>query len=173
MDQKKKDMNFTEELFVQTHNKFLVGMLGNFVNRNLSFINKKFDGIIKEATVDSSIIERTEKLYKKVGNLIEQAELKAAIDEIFEYIGYANKYYDENEPWKKAKENIEEFNNITYTCAYIIANISNLIAPFMPNTSKKIKKMLSLPEFRWEPITLNGDIKVNELELLFNRIDLE
>ena len=115
----------------------------------------------------------TENLYKKVGNLIEQAELKAAIDEVFDYIGYANKYYDENEPWKKAKENIEEFNNITYTCTYIIANISNLIAPFMPNTSKKIKKMLSLPEFKWEPINIKGDIKVNELELLFNRIDLE
>ena len=43
----------------------------------------------------------------------------------------------------------------------------------MPNTSKKIKKMLSLPEFKWEPINIKGDIKVNELELLFNRIDLE
>ena len=43
----------------------------------------------------------------------------------------------------------------------------------MPNTSKKIKKMLELPEFKWKPITLKGDIKINELELLFNRIDLE
>ena len=168
----KKDLNFTEELFIQTHNKFLVGMLGNFVNRNLSFINKKCDGIIKEANIDKEIIKKTEELYKKAGNLIEQAELKSAIDEIFEYIGYANKYYDEKEPWKQCKENIEEFNNITYTCTYIIANISNLIAPFMPNTSKKIKKILGLPEFKWEPIMLKDDIKINELELLFNRIDL-
>ena len=43
----------------------------------------------------------------------------------------------------------------------------------MPNTSKKIKKMLNLPDFKWEQITLKGDIKINELELLFNRIDLE
>lgn len=168
----KKDMNFTEELFVQAHNKFLVGMLGNFVNRNLSFINKKFDGVIKEAKVDPEVIKITEDLYKKVGHLIEQAELKAAIDEIFEYIGFANKYYDEKEPWKQAKENIEEFNNITYTCAYIIANISNLIAPFMPRTSKKVKNMLDLPEFKWEPINLKGNLKINNLELLFNRIDL-
>ena len=169
----KKDMNFTEELFVQAHNKFLVGMLGNFVNRNLSFIKKKFDGIIKEATVDPEIIKMTENLYKKVGSLIEQAELKAAIDEIFEFIGYANKYYDEKEPWKQCKENIEAFNNTTYTCAYIMANVSNLIAPFMPNTSLKIKKMLSLPEFKWEPINIKGDIKIDEVELLFNRLEIE
>lgn len=169
----KKDTNFTEELYAQAHNKFLVGMLGNFVNRNLSFINKKFDGIIKEAKVDPEIIKMTEDLYKKAGNLIEQAELKAAIEEIFDYIGFANKYYDEKEPWKQCKENMEEFNSTTYTCTYIIVNISNLIAPFMPNTSKKIKKMLNLPDFKWEQITLKGDIKINELELLFNRIDLE
>ena len=41
------DMNCSLDDIVHTHNKFLVGMLGNFVNRNLSFINKKFDGIIK------------------------------------------------------------------------------------------------------------------------------
>ena len=169
----KKDMNFTEELFAQAHNKFLVGSLGNFVNRNLSFIKKKFDGVIKEAKVDEEVIKMTENLYKKIGGLIEQAELKSAIDEVFEYIGFANKYYDEHEPWIKAKENIDEFNNITYTCTYIIANVSNLIAPFMPNTSLKIKKMLGLPEFKWEPINLKGDITLNEIELLFNRIELE
>ena len=168
----KKDMNFTEELFVQAHNKFLVGMLGNFVNRNLSFINKKFDGVIKEATVDENVKKMTEDLYKNVGDLIEKAELKAAIDAIFEYIGYANKYYDEKEPWKQCKENIEEFNNTTYTCTYIIANVSNLIAPFMPNTSLKTKKMLSLPEFTWNPINLSGDIKINEVELLFTRLEI-
>ena len=42
-----------------------------------------------------------------------------------------------------AKENIEEFNNVTYTCTYIIANIANLIAPIMPNSSLLIKDMLS------------------------------
>jgi len=168
----KKDMNFTEELFIQTHNKFLVGMLGNFVNRNLSFINKKFEGIIKEATIDKKVIKMTEDLYKKVGGLIEQAELKTAIDEVFEYIAFANKYYDEKEPWKQCKENMDEFNNTTYTCSYIIANISNLIAPFMPNASLKIKKMLNLPEFKWEPINLSGDIKINELALLFNRLEI-
>lgn len=168
----KKDMNFTEELYVQAHNKFLVGMLGNFVNRNLSFITKKFDGIIKEAKIDEEVIKMTENLYKKVGGLIEQAELKTALDEIFEYIGFANKYYDEKEPWKQCKENIEAFNDITYTCSYIIANISNLIAPFMPNTSLKIKKMLDLPDFKWEPININGNIKIKELALLFNRLEI-
>ena len=39
----KKDSNFSEEDLIMAHNKFLVGGLGNFINRNVSFINKKFD----------------------------------------------------------------------------------------------------------------------------------
>ena len=37
-----------------------------------------------------------------------------------------NKYYDENEPWIARKNDIEKFNDIIYTCACIIANLSNL-----------------------------------------------
>lgn len=40
---------------ITVHNKFLVGTLGNFINRNFSFINKKIEGIITERKVDFKI----------------------------------------------------------------------------------------------------------------------
>ena len=87
-----------------------------------------------------------------------------------EYISFGNKYYDENEPWVKIKEEINKFNDISYTCAYMIANIANLVEPFMPDTSKKIKEMLSLNDYKWEEEVIQGDIKINNLKLLFERI---
>ena len=166
-----KDINCSLEDIVQVHNKFLVGVIGNFINRNLSFINKKFDGIIKEATIDPEIIDKTKKVYKEAGELIEKGEFKNAINMIIDYVSDANKYYDQKTPWILAKENIEEFNNVTYTCTYIMANIANLISPIMPNSSLNIKKMLSFDETLWEEEQIKGDIKINELNLLFERID--
>ena len=166
-----RDTNCSIDDIVQMHNKFLVGVIGNFVNRNLSFINKKFDGKIKEAKVDNKIIEATENTYKQAGEFIEKGEFKNAINCILEYAALGNKYYDERQPWVQVKNNIDEFNNTTYTCIYIISNLSNLIEPFMPDTSKKIKSMLSLPEYKWEVTNLNGDLKINNIELLFERID--
>lgn len=165
------DMNCSIEDIIQTHNKFLVGMLGNFVNRNLSFINKKFEGEIKEAEVDPAIKELTEKSYKLTGDYLEKAEIKNAVSQIVEYINCANKYYDSKQPWIQVKENIEEFNKITYTCTYMIANIANMIAPILPNASLKIKKMLGLPKFKWEEEKLKNDIILKEVSLLYNRID--
>lgn len=167
------DMNCSLEDITQTHNKFLVGALGNFVNRNLSFINKKFDGIIKEGIVDKEVKELTETTYKEVQNHFEKGEIKAATSKIVEYIMFANKYYDSKEPWIKAKEDINEFNNITYTCTYIIANLSNLIYPILPKASSKIKKMLNLPEASWKAIDLSGDYKINDLSIIYERIDNE
>ncbi|MDO5569467.1 MAG: methionine--tRNA ligase [bacterium] len=170
----KKDVNFSYSHLIQSHNKFLVGILGNFVNRNLSFIIKKFAGTITASTVDLAIKKETKEKYQQVGSLIEKGELKNAIESVFEYITIGNKYYDENQPWIKVKENIEEFNKITYTCIYMIANISNLIEPFLPDTAHKLKEILALVgESAWEEINIEGITKIDAAPLLFERIEEE
>lgn len=165
------DMNCSILDIVQTHNKFLVGMLGNFINRNLSFVNKKFDGIIKEAKIDEEVRNETIKTYKEVSEIFERGEIKAAVTKIVDYISFANKYYDREEPWIKVKEDIERFNQITYTCLYIIANIKNLIYPIMTNGSLKIKDMLNLNDCKWEEELISGDYKIKNLEVLYTRLD--
>ncbi len=166
-----KDINCSIPDIIQVHNKFLVGVLGNFVNRNLSFIMKKFEGVITAGKVDEKIKDATKKEYEVVGSLIEKGELKSALNHIMEYVSLGNKYYDESEPWVKVKENIEEFNNITYTCVYMMANIANLIAPILMDTAVKIKEILNLKDLSWHEVELNGDITLKEVPLLFNRID--
>lgn len=165
------DMSCSISDIVQTHNKFLVGMLGNFVNRNLSFINKKFDGIIKEAKIDENIKKLTLNNLEIIENYYEKSELRNATTQIFEYISEANKYYDSKQPWILAKEDIEGFNEVTYTCTYMIANIANFIAPIMPKASNKIKSMLNLKEFKFAEEEISGNIKISNLEILYNRLE--
>lgn len=165
------DMNCSLTDIIQTHNKFLVGMLGNFVNRNLSFINKKFDGVIKEGCVDEMIKNATEKTYRIIGDYFEKGEIKNAVSQVFEYVALANKYYDSKQPWVQVKEDIDGFNNTTYTCTYMIANISNMIAPILPHASKKIKEMLDLPKYQWAVTDIKGDYKIQNLQVLYDKID--
>ena len=165
------DMNCSIDDIIQTHNKFLVGMLGNFVNRNLSFIKKKFDGNITEGTIDEKIKEATNKTYHLAGEYFEKGEIKNAVTSIMEYVNLANKYYDSREPWKQVKENISDFNDTTYTCLYMIANLSNLIEPVLPNASTNIKRMLNLNPYKWEEEMISGDYKLTDVEILYNRLE--
>lgn len=165
------DMNCSIPDIIQTHNKFLVGILGNFVNRNLSFISKKFDGVIKEGIVDTDIVLTTKKYFDLISDFFEKAEIRNATSHIIEYISLCNKYYDAKKPWIQVKEDIESFNNTTYTCIYMIANISNMIEPILPDASLKIKQMLSLPKYKFEECNISGEYKVNSLKVLYDRIE--
>ena len=168
-----KDVNFSIDNFVLVHNKFLVGVLGNFVNRNFSYLNKKFGGVIKEAKIDEEIVKLTKETYDEVATLIEQGKLKLALDTAINYVNMGNKYYNENEPWNQAVNDIEGFYNTSYTCAYMIANISNIFAPFIPETCKKIKDKLAIKDqASWEEIKLKGDLKICNNDLLFERLQL-
>ncbi len=166
-----RDTSCSIEELIQTHNKFLVGALGNFINRNLSFIVKKFDGIIRTSEIDPLVKEKTTKIYDEVGKLIEQGEFKNAINTIFEYVSFGNKYYDEKEPWILAKDNIDEFNKVTYTCVYMISNIANLISPFMPKSAEKITNLLQIDKPSWKHVEITNDIHLKEISLLFNKIE--
>lgn len=169
-----KDINFSLDDFVQTHNKFLVGVLGNFVNRNLSYINKKFEGKIPNGIVDDNIRQLTSETFNKVGSLIEQGKIRQAIETAMLYVSAGNKYYDEQKPWIQVVEDVNGFNNTTYTCVYMIANIANLFGPFMSETCKKIKEKLNLDQqFKWQSVDIGQNLVVTNNDMLFERLQAQ
>ena len=85
----------------------------------------------------------------------------------------ANKYYDEMKPWILVKEDIDKFNDVTYTCLNIMANLANLFEPFIPTSSKKLKDMLKVDTDKWEYVEVEQNLKLENIEILFSRIDEE
>lgn len=164
----KKDSNFTLEHFEKTHNTEILNKFGNLVNRTLRF--KELEEI-KKGTVEDFIQKEVLKTYKEAGKDIENLEFKSATDKIMNLVEFANRYYDEKQPWVQKKENEEAFNQTIYNCAYIIANLSNLFEPFMPASCVKIREYLKLDEkANWKEIDIKENIKLDNIEPLFSRI---
>ena len=164
----KKDTSFNMLDYLTTHNNEIVNKYGNFVNRTLKFkgINK-----IPVATMDENIKKVIEETYEEVGKAIEKLEFKDASSKAMNLIEIANKYYDDEKPWIKYKENIEEFNNVIYTCANLIVNISNIMEPFMPSASEKIRKVFNIEKAKWEMMIIENEVELGEIEPLFVRYD--
>ena len=163
----KKDTNFTIEEFERTHNNEILNKFGNLVNRTLRF--KELTQIPNGKLDEQAKIE-IENTYKEVSNLIENLEFRAATQKVMDLVEYANKFYDENKPWIQKKEDTEGFNNTIYTCAVIIANLSNLFEPFMPKSCEKIREYLKIQNPQWSFTTIEDGIKLENIEPLFNRI---
>ncbi|MGV2787662.1 class I tRNA ligase family protein, partial [Clostridium perfringens] len=128
----KRDTDFSWREFIHSHNGELLGAFGNFVNRTLVFVNKSFEGKVPEGSISEEWQSRVEALYCESGALIEGGRLKEALESIFSVVRMANKYFDEQKPWIQVKEDREACGTTLYTCVQIIANLANLLQPFIP-----------------------------------------
>lgn len=169
----RRDSSFDLNDYVSIHNKHLVGGYGNFVNRNLSFLAKKFEGKLPALNLDKEVVEVVESTYKTVGNLLANGEIKDATTKLYDFVQYANKYYDTNEPWTLAKTDLNKFNSVTSNCLYLIANMANLYEPIMPKRAQIVADLLGFKLNNFKPVAYNANVVVNNVPLLFQRLDLE
>ncbi|HZG59755.1 MAG TPA: methionine--tRNA ligase [Anoxybacillus sp.] len=168
-----RDTDFSWREFIYSHNGELLGAYGNFINRTLKFVEKYYDGVIPKGEVDSIIREKLDSLYDEVGHLIETAHLKQALEGIFSFVRFTNKYFDEKEPWKQLKENKALCDSAIYNCVHMITNLAQILSPFLPFSSSKIKETLSIAEWKWEQISISSAQKINSVTPLFERIDIK
>jgi len=96
--------------------------------------------------------------------------LKEALDALFEFVRSGNKYFDSEQPWKTRTYDMAGCANTIYNCVQMIANLAILLEPFLPFSSAKIKKWLSLDN-EWSVKTIPGGFTIPEPEILFERLD--
>lgn len=164
----RKDTNFSVLDYVTTHNNEITNKYGNFVNRTL-----KFKGIseIPNGKMDDEMQKLIDTAYIEIGEAIERLEFKEATEKAIRLIEEANKYYDERKPWIQFKEDIEAFNDTMYTCANLIANIANIMEPFMPASSSEIRKILNIKNANWTSVKIEPHIELKDIEVLFTKFD--
>ncbi|WP_234124469.1 methionine--tRNA ligase [Clostridium hydrogenum] len=167
----RRDTDFSFREFLKKNNNELLGAYGNLVNRTLVFAKKYFDNLVPIGKEDETLKNAILGLYANVGKKIEQGELKSAIDEVFEFVRGVNKYFDENTPWVTVKEDKEACGNSIYNCLNAIANLANILEPFLPFSSKKIKNWLVYNVDKFEYKALACGKQIGEFEILFERLD--
>lgn len=166
----KKDSDFSWRGFINSTNNDLLGSFGNFVNRSLVFIHKYFDGSLPNCGLNPRWKKDFFDLYVEVGDKIEAGEFKDALEDIFIFIKKVNKFFDDEKPWITVEKDKNKCMETLYTCVQIIANLSNLLEPFIPYSCDKIKGFLGIEERTWSFIEIKNP-KIGDLEILFERID--
>ena len=168
----------TYELMIERINSDLANILGNLVNRTISMAKKYFDGNVSNKKIstefDSDLIDAINGLDKKVEVNMDKLEIGEAIEDIFQVLRKSNKYVDETTPWILAKEESDKdkLETVLYNLLESIRVCANLLEPFLPSTSEKIKQQLNINDNSCGFVTDNNYV-VNDPEVLFQRIDKE
>lgn len=176
-----RDADFSWEEFQARHNNELADILGNFVNRTFTFIRNYFDGKLPPAgeldQLDRELVGKLKESKKQIGEQIDKFQFKEMTRLLMDVVRFANKYFNDQEPWKTRKENPDKCAATLNLCTQTAYSLAILMNPLLPFTSAKIWKMLHLegiPEDAgWEKVG-NLDLKeghpVGKPEILFNKI---
>ncbi len=179
-----KDSEFTWKDFQAKNNNELADILGNFVNRSLSFTIKNFNGKVPKphafAPMDLEMLEEIKRAQNEVGECIEHFKFRDACRRFMDLARHANKYFNDSEPWKTLRSDKPQCENTLYVSAQVVRALALIMHPFLPFTSEKVWKMLNLrgsvADQDWKNIS---EIRIEEghplgqVEIIFSKIENE
>jgi methionyl-tRNA synthetase len=155
-----EDSDFTRERFIRAYNSELADQLGNLLQRVVSMVGRYFNGEVPASgpteEVDLKLIKLAQTLPEQIENALARFALHDAVAAVWELIGAANKYVEENKPWELAKQSKKAADEISSTRAterlattlYNLVEALRLIAlnlsPFLPATAAAIAQQLGV-----------------------------
>ena len=186
-----KDADFSWEGFQQRVNGELADVLGNFVNRTMTFADRYFDGEVPPledpSAADRKVLEKMAGFPETIGDSYDEFRLREAVFETMNLARLGNKYFNDTEPWHTRTSDPQAAANTVHLCLQICASLSILIEPVLPDAARRLRAMLRLDGVRtstpgadpadasgWaeagEPL-LDAGHELAEPDILFDKIE--
>ena len=174
------DGNISQDRLEDCINSDLANNFGNLCQRVTAFAIKNCNSLIPEKIEfnndDLEILNKYKDNIEIIRNKIDCQDVNFYIDNIINSLFAANKYFNDQEPWKK-KDDIVRLNTIVYTTLEIVRKISYLLFPIIPESSLKALKIFNLEEkdinlssIERHELLIKGD-KINKIDILFKKIE--
>ena len=174
------DGNISQERLEDCINSDLANNYGNLCQRVTTFAIKNCNGKIplevKFHDEDLLILNKYKDNLDNIRLQIDNQNINFYIDYIVNSLFEANKYFNDQEPWKK-KDDIIRLNTIVYTTLEIVRKISFLLYPIIPESSLKALKIFDIEEknIKLDSVSNNEYLtkgnNINKIDILFKKIE--
>ena len=174
------DGNISQERLEYCINSDLANNFGNLCQRVTAFTFKNCEGKIPTNiefnNEDFKILDKFKNNLNLIREKIDELDLNFYIDFIVTSLFEANKYFNDQEPWKK-KDDIKRLSTIVYTTLEIVRKISFMLYPIIPQSSLNALKIFSIKENEIDYSSIDNHNyltcgkTINKIDILFKKIN--
>ncbi len=136
------DSDFTWADFLRRNNDELVATWGNLVNRVLTFAYRNFDRSVPQpgelADADCALLSRAEQAIRETGEQISRCHFRAGLEAAMSTAREANRYVEDNAPWKLINEDRQRCATVLYTAIGAISGLKIAFSPYLPFTCQTL-----------------------------------
>jgi methionyl-tRNA synthetase len=147
------DGDFTWEKFENAYNGELANDLGNLVSR-VAQMMKKYE-ISRDKLPSLSFADLIGESVPDYTQAFSNLDFTRALDIAWDFVQSRNQFIEENQPWALAKTDRAKLESVMNILARDLLTAAELLNPFLPDTSAKIRKIFA------------GEILPNEIPILF------
>ena len=175
-----RDADFTWRDFQARHNNELADILGNFVNRTITFAHTHFDGRVPDhgGVTPPAVLREISETGEKAAGAYEQYRFRDGMLEIMNLARFANRHFNDAEPWKTVKTDRAAAASTIASCLRLARALSVYIEPVLPFTAQRIWDILKLPGqpagAGWDSASAGGmsaGHAIGRPEILFTKIE--
>ena len=173
------DSDFSWREFLRRNNNELVATYGNLAHRVLSFAYRNFDGAVPIPDElderSQGLIYKSELSFDKVDKLLYGCNFKEAVGEAMSLAQEANRYLDEQAPWKTIKQERQASANSVYTALSVLSALKTIFYPVLPFSSEELHSFLgfdgSVQGAGWRIQSLPPGQRLRQPRPLFVKLD--
>lgn len=168
-----EDGDFSEKALKECINNELVGNLGNFIHRTLTFMWTKFDGKVSKSELSPEEISFMKNIFMKIEEidlLLNDNKLREGMLKILEIGNEANRYFQTNAPWEMIKSDKAKTEHTIFVCANLCRIIASLLYPYLPRSSEKLLEMMNKKPEAFEELLEIRAMKINEPKIVLEKI---
>jgi len=171
------DVVFSWREFQSRVNSDLIGNLGNYINRTLSFVEKYFDGeVTRTGHVPQDAreaLDNVKEIEARYEERMYAGRPREALGELMAMSRRANRFFDASAPWKSRKEDPEEARVALYYCCVLLGTIAYHAAPYVPEAVERLRAFFDGPVERISELYPSESYRVAGATPLFRRVEDE
>jgi methionyl-tRNA synthetase len=140
------DSEFSEADLVRRNNEELVSTWGNLANRVLTMTYRNYGGRVPDPGElqenDRTLLRQGEEMLASVGESIAACRFREGLRTALGYAQEANRYLNQEEPWKTRESDPAAAGRALYTALGAIEALKLALYPYLPFSSQRLHAML-------------------------------